>query len=118
MPGAATVQILLLLLSAAAAVGLGGDSDRVGTAGAATRTERCEAQRTTSGIGVHDAKAPPEGLPESDPVASGDPRDCPSGRAAADDGDRHLLHHLDAPSGPPRIWDYYSVSGSRGDLPT
>ena len=91
MPGAATAHVLLSLLSAAAAVAPGGDSDRAGTVGAATRTERCAAQRTTSGTGVHDASAPPAGLPESDPGASGDARDCSPDQAATDDRDRHLF---------------------------
>lgn len=91
MPGAPATHILLSLLSAAAAVARGGDSDRAGTAGAATRTERCGARRTTLGTGAHDASAPPAGLPESDPGASGDARDCSPDQAATDDRDRHIL---------------------------
>lgn len=99
MPGAATAQIMLSLLSAAATVAPAGDSDRAGTAGAAMPTERCGAQRTTSRTGVHGATAPPEGLRGRDPVASGDARDCPLGQAATDDRDWHL-------HGPPTVVDH------------
>lgn len=90
MPGAATAHILLSLLSAAAVAARGGDSGRAGTAGAATRTERCAAQRTTSRTGVRDATAPLAGLPESDPAACDDARDCSLEQAATDDRDRHI----------------------------
>jgi hypothetical protein len=79
LPGAASTPS-----SAGSGHAASGDSDRAGTAGAATQTERCGAQRTTSGNGAHDAGVPPE----SDPVASGDARDCPAGQAATDDWDQ------------------------------
>ena len=63
--GATAAQILPSLLSAAA-VARGDDSDRAGTVGAATPTERCGAQRTTPGIGVRVSRTLRAGPPALD----------------------------------------------------
>lgn len=100
--GAARAQIVLLLLSASVAVALGADSDPADTAGAATPTERCGAQRTTSGIGVHGSRTLSDGLPEWDPALSDDPGGCSPRQAVTDQG-RPYLPRTKARGQHPRI---------------